>query len=235
VIFLIRPRPLCQQHTRYYFPRFHELQEFLYCTFFPVNGFGYRHDDGAVFKERHHAGGFRYGNGQRVGARGDPSRGHVPGAKPAGQRLGVELGPQVATGGEDDAVAGDDEGPVDAREFLDGFGKGRVQNVSLRLAIAPKGVDDELSDELIDRIGVADNENGAQWLALAAFHGDFPRQSQNTLQHLRLDIGRQDGGRIREKELVFRGYIKGNDGVENPELRIAGNADYFVGVVEEIA
>jgi hypothetical protein len=36
--------------------------EFLDRALFPVDRFGYGHDDGAVFKQCHHAGGFRNGN-----------------------------------------------------------------------------------------------------------------------------------------------------------------------------
>src|SRR4051794_23495036 len=102
-------------------------------------------DQASPLEDRDCAGRLRDAEGGRPGGHRDRRARLVSRAEALGQRL-LELAirGEVPSRAENDAVAPDDEGAVDRREFLDRLLEPGVEDVALGLGVAVERVDDQL-------------------------------------------------------------------------------------------
>ena len=122
----------------------------------------------------------------------------MAGAQPLGEGQAGGGGVDDPAGGLDGAVAGDDEGAVDLGDLLDRLADAQVAEVPLLAAVALERVEAQGAGAGQDVAGVADDDQGADGLALAALAADLDGDVDDGLQRLERDARSPGpGGRAR--------------------------------------
>ena len=144
----------------------------------------------AVLKQPHRAGRFADGDGHRRRRPADLGRRPVAGAKTLGQRqVGRARRVDLLRAGHDVPVGRHDERPVELGDFLDALADLGVGQVPLGAAVAAQRIEAHRPAEAQHLAMVADDEQRADRLALAAFAADVDRQIDDRLERVERNAG----------------------------------------------
>lgn len=154
------------------------------------HGFDAEHD-AAVLEDADGTCGFGDGDGDGPGSAGDFSGGPVSGAETFGERESIGGGAEMSTGGDGDAIGGDDEGAVDLCEFFDAFANAGIANDAFGAWVAAEWVVHLFGGQFHDFAMVTDDEESTDGFAFAAFAADFAGEVDDDAECFEGDFGFQ--------------------------------------------
>ena len=132
---------------------------------------------------------------------------------------GLQGGVEVTSGGGHLAILTDDEGPVEGREFLQGFAQLRVEQVALLGGVTLEGVENSLARKLHYLVVIAQHEGGAHGLALAPLAGQFHRKIEQGLENRGGDVAGDVRKVRRNEQLSFLADVQHHDAIQGTEHR----------------
>ncbi len=155
----------------------------------------------------------------------------MAGTQSTGKRFGVLGGAEKCAGSLNDSVPSNDKSAVDGGELLDGFVHEGVEDVPVLLFVSKKWIQDELLGVFKDVIGVAEDVEGTNSFALAAFHAQLSGDGEDSLQDLRANGGGKGKASIGDEGMKFPFYIDDQNGIEAVALGETPDAtDLLIGV-----
>src|SRR5271157_2160075 len=155
-------------------------------------------NDVAILKEPDGAVGLADNDGHGPGHLGDGRGGPVPRAQTLGEGQPGHGSVDQPAGGLDRAIPGHDEGAVHLGDLLDRLTNAGVADVALLAAIALKRVEAQRTRARQDVARIADDDQGADGLPLAALAADLDGRIDHGLEGLK-----RDGG-LERPEVVCR-------------------------------
>lgn len=113
----------------------------------------------------------------------------MSGAEPFGEGETIGGGAEVSSGGDGDAIGGDDESAVDLGEFFDAFADAGIADRAFGAGVAAERVMDLFGGEFHDFAVVTDDEEGSDGFSFAAFASDFAGEVDDDAEIFEGDFG----------------------------------------------